>query len=73
MVPNVSTTFVSKSVYCMPNFLLHGLEGFLNPPNNATRLNVVWDQGGLEVPCSLLFKAMLMETVGSECPLLGLK
>ena len=23
-------------------------------------------QGGLEVPCSLLFKAMLMEPVGSE-------
>ena len=30
-------------------------------------------QGGLEVPCSLLFKVTLMEPVGSESPLLGLK
>ena len=29
--------------------------------------------GKLEVPCSLLFKATLMEPVGSESPLLGLK
>ena len=30
-------------------------------------------QGGLEVPGSVLFKATLMEPVGSESPLLGLK
>ena len=30
-------------------------------------------QGGLEVPCSLLFKATLMESVGSESPMLALQ
>ena len=30
-------------------------------------------RGGLEVPCSLLFKATLMEPVGSESALLGPK
>ena len=30
-------------------------------------------QGGHKVPCSLPFKAMLMEPVGSESLLLGLK
>ena len=30
-------------------------------------------QGGFEVPCTLLFKATLMEPVDSESPLLGLK
>ena len=30
-------------------------------------------QGRLEVPCFLLFRAMLMEPVDSESPLLGRK
>ena len=30
-------------------------------------------QGGLKVPCSLLYKAMLMEPAGSESLLLGQK
>ena len=38
-----SISVVPKSVYCMLNYLLHGLEGFLNAANKATLFNVVWD------------------------------